>query len=574
MKVVIKAAIVVLSLALSGSAVFAQSLADAKNAIDAEQYQKAKSMLKNLTVTQSSKDENYFFLGLVYIDQDYADSAKAVFTQGLGVNPKSALNNVGLGMVARLDKDDATAKTYFDKALALAGKDVKPYIYIAQGYLVKTPNVTPDPTSAIAILTGKAQVLGPKDPDVFITLGLAYRYMMDSNNAYLNYNQAETLDPKSPTVEVAIGVLWKFANNFDDAAGKFQAALAIDPNFGPAYRELAENDLLQAHSDMKVASAKIKEATDYYKKYLDLTDRSIETQMRYADFLIQAGDYQTLEQIATTLSKSANTNLKVYRYLAYSAYENKNYQAGLDAINIWMTKADPKRIIPRDYVYLGRLQLKTGQDSLGIISLNKALVLDSTQTDLYNEMAASYYGKRKYVLAGDMYKKFIQVSHRPKLIDYFHEGFGYFYGFEQQSAAADKDKTIKPDTSLLVQADSAFSYVMQKTNPVNASAVLYRAYVNDDKEADREKNYKGYAKPYYELYVSLVAPKNPTDGPTKQALVSAYSYLGYYYEFVAKDDAKATDNFAKAKDLDPTNKQVLAYFQRHPAAATAPKTNK
>jgi hypothetical protein len=41
---------IVLALTLVGSSVFAQSLADAKKAIDAEQFQKAKSMLKNLTV--------------------------------------------------------------------------------------------------------------------------------------------------------------------------------------------------------------------------------------------------------------------------------------------------------------------------------------------------------------------------------------------------------------------------------------------------------------------------------------------------------------------------------------------
>jgi hypothetical protein len=86
-----------------------------------------------------------------------------------------------------------------------------------------------------------------------------------------------------------------------------------------------------------------------------------------------SGDYKTLQTEATALSKSANTNLKIYRYLAYSAYENKDYPAGLTAMNTWVTKADPKRIIPRDYVYLGRLQIASKQDSLGIGSLRKAI---------------------------------------------------------------------------------------------------------------------------------------------------------------------------------------------------------
>ena len=102
--------------------------------------------------------------------------------------------------------------------------------------------------------------------------------------------------------------------------------------------------------------------------------------MRYADFLIYAHDptdYQILQQVATDLSKSANTNLKVYRYLGYSAYENKDYANGLTALNTWMTKADPKRIIGEDYLYLGRLQIALGNDSLGVQSLQKAYDLDS-----------------------------------------------------------------------------------------------------------------------------------------------------------------------------------------------------
>ena len=83
MKIISKIAAAGLGLVFVGSSVFAQSLADAKKAIDAEQFQKAKSMLKNLVVTQSTKDENYFYLGWVYIKQDYPDSAKGGFPKGI-----------------------------------------------------------------------------------------------------------------------------------------------------------------------------------------------------------------------------------------------------------------------------------------------------------------------------------------------------------------------------------------------------------------------------------------------------------------------------------------------------------
>src|ERR1700754_4773219 len=122
MKMISRIAGAGLGLMVLGSQVFAQSLADAKKAVDAEQYQKAKSMLKNLTTTQADKDENYFYLGWVYLKQDYSDSAKTYFTKGLSVNPKSALNMIGLGAVAHVDKDNATATSQFNQALALAQK--------------------------------------------------------------------------------------------------------------------------------------------------------------------------------------------------------------------------------------------------------------------------------------------------------------------------------------------------------------------------------------------------------------------------------------------------------------------
>jgi tetratricopeptide (TPR) repeat protein len=565
MKIISKIAAAGLGLVFMASSVFAQSLADAKKAIDAEQFQKAKSMLKNLVVTQSTKDENYFYLGWVYIKQDYPDSAKTVFQKGLGVNPKSALNYAGLGIVARLDKDQAGATNNFNQAIALAGKDSKPYVYIAKGYLLPQANgkVAPaDATAALNILNkgnaasavkgkDKNAAASSNDPELFITMGEADRLLLKSDDAYTNFSNALTLDPKSPAANVALGVLWKYADNFEDAEKQFQAALAIDPNYGPAYREWAETDYRWATSVPAKASVKIKEAVEQYKKYISLTDNSIESEMRYADFLINAGDYQTLQQVASELAKSANTNLRVYRYLGYAAYENKDYPAGLTAMTTWVTKADPKRVIPRDYLYLGRLQIKSGQDSLGIQTLHKALELDTTQVDVYGEIAASLYAKKKYKAAGDAYATFLSKSRKATLNDYLREGFSYYFAFDSN----------KPDTTLLTKADSAFSYIQHKATTPIPTVVLYRAYVNDAKDADRN-NIKGLAKPYYEQYIALITAKaTPTDDEKKN-LAIAYAYLGTFYEYKEKDQAKAAENFGKARDADPTNKQALDYFKR------------
>lgn len=544
-----------LALLFAAASVSGQSINDAQKAIRTEQYQKAKAILKNLIAAKPT-EENQFYLGWTYLLEDYSDSAKTVFEKGIALEPKSALNYAGLGAVAKLNNNTSAMTQNFDQALALAGKHADPYIYVARAALLKPA----DANLALTVLA-KGEKYGTKDADYQMAKGEANHAKLDNSAAINNYTDAQIIDPKNAGIAVAIGAIWKQAFNFDAADQKLKEALALDPNYGPAYRELAENNLLWARHNMKVASDKIKEGTTYYKKYLDLTDRSLESQMRYADFLLESGDYKTLEQVAADLSKSASTNLRIYRYLGYAAYENGNYQQGLTSINKWLGQADAKRVIPRDYLYLGRLQLKSNQDSLGMLNLTKAASLDSTFADAWSEIAGALYTKQKYAAAGDAYNNYIEKSHKGKLNDYFREGMSYYYGYSDQYYKTFDDKNApKPDSVLLTKADSAFSYVQQKTSakPV-ADVILYRARVKDLEEPDRN-NIKAIAKPYYEQYISLKS--TATDDRSKKSLGEAYAYLGSYYSLVAKDEAQAQDNFQKALAANPDNKQAKAYFDK------------
>jgi tetratricopeptide (TPR) repeat protein len=571
MKMTNKIAAAGLGLMLLGSSAFAQSLDDAKKAIGAEQYQKAKAMLKNLTVTQADKDENYFYLGWVYLKQDYLDSAKTAFNKGISVNGKSALNFAGLGAVAHIEKDNATATTNFNTAISLAGKkNSTPFLYVGEAYLLPVngssvgPNgsaIAPaDATSAIGILN-QGKVANPRDVEVLIALGDAYRSQLQSNDAYSAYSSALAIDPKSAAADVATGVLWKYADNFEDSQKQFQAALAIDPNYGPAYREWAEMDIRWGQSDPSLYDAKVKEAADNYKKYISLTDYSVETQMHYADFLIRTKDYVTLQKVATDLS-SSKTNLRVYRYLGYAAYENKDYPSALTALNKWIAEADAKRLLPSDYLYLGRTQIALKNDSLGILDLRKALTLDTTQVDLYGEIAGSLYQLHKYQEAGDAFKVYTDKSRKATLLDHFKEGFSYYETFKEQLIKKQTNPNVKVDSTMLIQADSAFTYVERKLPKPNAQIIYFHAEVKDFEEVGDRNNIKGLAKPYFDQYLQLVLAKGvPTDEPAKGYLEDAYVYLGNYAEYKDNDHAKALDYFNKAKDLEPTDPRVVYYFQ-------------
>ncbi|MEP6614702.1 MAG: hypothetical protein ABJA76_22505, partial [Mucilaginibacter sp.] len=544
MKMISKIAGAGLGLMFLGSSVFAQSLADAKKAIDAEQYQKAKSMLKNLTTTQADKDENFFYLGWVYLKQDYADSAKAIFNKGLAVNSKSPLNMVGIGAVAHIEKDNATATSNFNQAIAVAGKNSKPYEYIGLSYLlpvsgsskgINGSKITPaDADAAIAVLT-KGKAVNPKDAELLIAMGDAYRSQLKSNDAYSAYSNALAME-KSAAANVALGVLWQYADNFDGSRDQFKAALAIDPNYGPAYREWAETDLRESPKDPTKYDALVKDAAEQYKKYISLTDYSVESQMRYADFLVRTKDYVTLQKVAADIAASSKGNLRSSRYLAMAAYENKDYATAETAMSKWIKEADPKRLLPNDYLYLGRAQIALKKDSLGVKTLRTALTVDTSQVDIYGEIANSLYKSQKYIDAAEAYKTFGEKSRKAQLNDHFKEGFSYYQAYKEQLIKQQTVKTTKVDSTLLIKADSAFTYVERKLPSPNAQIIYFHANVKDFEDADRN-NIKGLAKPLFEQYVQLISAKTTLKDDEKTSMGVALAYLGNYAENKDKDSA-------------------------------------
>lgn len=211
-----------------------------------------------------------------------------------------------------------------------------------------------------------------------------------------------------------------------------------------------------------------------------------------------------------------------------------------------------------DYLYLGRLQIASGQDSTGINSLGKALTLDTTQVEAYGEIAKSMYNQKKYLEAGDAYRVYIAKSRQVTLNDYLKEGVSYYNAFKAQYYSTATPKPVA-DTSLLVKADTAFSYIQHHAAAPAATVALYQARANDLKEPSRNTSL-GLAKPYYEQYVQLLTSKGPVADADKIFLAEAYVYLGTYYQYKEKNDAKAAENFTKALENEPTNKQAKTYF--------------
>ena len=57
---------------------------------------------------------------------------------------------------------------------------------------------------------------------------------------------------------------------------------------------------------------------------MKLTDYSLTSRMRHADFLVLAKDYKALEMEANKMKELDKVNPRIFRYLGYSSYENGN----------------------------------------------------------------------------------------------------------------------------------------------------------------------------------------------------------------------------------------------------------
>lgn len=547
MKMIKKNIALATGLLLMGStASFAQSLADAKKAIDAEQYQKATSMLKTLVANQPKEGDNYFNLGKVYLLTDDIDSARAAFTNGTTADAKNALNYVGLGQADLLQGNAANAKTNFDKAVDLRGKDYQTYLAIGRAY-IDQKNV--DYAQALPNLQ-KADELDSKDkdPETFLALADFYAYQRKNTEAYPMYLRALDINPNLSRAHVQIGKMYKDAFAFPEAEAEIKKVIETDPNYGPAYRELAEVQMQWSFADPKNGPAKKAEALQNMRKYLDLTDKSFDSRLRYAQFLVYASDFETLEKEVATLNAPDPKNPKTFvvtRMRGYSSIENKNYEQGLKYMNeLFGRTQDASRILGSDYLYLGRAQQNLGQDSLAYINIAKAVELDSTKVEELATIGNKYYTAKNFAKAAEVYEKVVKAnSKNPNIaMAYYYLGASNYFAWAYANQGGN---TTSKD--MLVKADTAFSK-LTKLAPDYEVAYLYRARVN--KNLDDAENTGKLAVPYYEKYIEIITSKGK-EAASKTQLVEAYNYLGAVW--AATDKEKAKEYFNKTLALDPSN---------------------
>lgn len=528
----------------------AQDIKQVKSAIDAEQYETAQKQLETITTAAPSDGYAKFLLGYVTLLKGDFDKAQKQFEEGVACSSKAHFNYIGLGYLA-LDKGN-TAEA--DKNFALATKgssknNQEEAVYIGKAY---TYSVNHNYTKAIEILN-KAKLADPKNVSVLLALADAYKLNQMQNEAYELYREAFRLD-SNLRAKMEQASLIKNAHNFPTAVSSFNEVIAMNPNYGPVYRELAETEYLWALKDSKNYDTHISKALGYYEKYMSMTDYSLASRMRHADFLILAKDYKALESEANEMSKIDKVNPKIYRYLGYSAYHNDNLDTALSSLNSFTTNPS-SRIIGRDHYYLGATKIGksinvTPADTLliksGIIDLKKGIEMTPNLASEISDLGKKLYEKKLYANAASVYE--IAISNpdsKSHLLDNFYYASAVYW------SCVGVEKLNTQQTEQLKKADLALDKIII-ASPTTQDAYLFKARIQVLLKND------GMVTKNYEDFLTVTLKKDPTElaAPAmKKKLVEAYNNLGVIS--AGTDREKSKEYFNKTLGVEPTNQFAL-----------------
>ena len=541
--------VTIFSVAILASAftVQAQDINQAKKAVDAEQFESAKTILKSIIKGKPTSGEAFFTLGNIYLSQKIQDSAKIYFDKGISAADEGQLNYIGLGQVDLNANNVSAAQSNF----ALATNDMKrkefqEFIYIARAYMNAEK---PDYKNALAILN-KAAVINSQDAQLQLALGDAYYGEGKQNEAFIAYRNAFQLDSSLLRAKMQLGVLLKGAKSYDEASKAYNEVIAINANYGPVYRELAETYYKIARNKPSQAAANYKIALGHYDKYMSLTDYSVNSRMRRADFLILIEDYVALEVEAQKMIELDKVNPRIYRYLGYSAYKNGNVDVAVKSLENFIN-APGNKPIALDYLYLGLTKIKKGTNpegtvidstafKTGLVDIKKAIELEPLAVQELSEVGKNLFTKKLYKEAATIFEFGANTPESKSFLD-----DNIYYGLANYYANSGKD--VKVDIQALQKADSAFDKVLV-ASPTYLEAYLYKARTNRllDKDDLMVKNYEDYIAKTTALGAEELAKP-----AVKAKFVESYNNMAA--SFANTDKAKAIEFFNKTLTIDPAN---------------------
>lgn len=548
----------------------AQNIKDAREALQLEQYDKAKGILQQLIQKKPKDAENYFYLGQIHLVNEKIDSAEYVFNQGIAADPKDKLNLVGLGAVQLQKGNISEAESKFAQATSSLGrKEYLPLYYAGRAY-IDAPK--PDYTKAIEYLT-QARAKNAKDPQIPIALGDAYAGLRESNQAYIAYRDALSIDENLLAPRIGQAIISRWAQAYDVVIEDLNKLIEQHPDYAPLYRELAET---YYYSSLKAPEDQYREinqkAVEAYKKYLQLTgDASVDAKVRYADFLVYSGNYEELKVVSQELANAPGVDAKIYRYLGYIALlQDKDYEKAREHMAKLFSEVDESRLIPRDYLIAGLAEVATDNAEKGKELLRLAVEKQGEDEDLDAEIANTAFAKYQDGET-ELAAKIFEIPASNPESDYYYDSNYYLgigeYGIgskiispvegeEVTDGGAAKLEKARPHLEKAIKAlgITAASEKKEIVERYKINALYYKGLSElalDNLVHNPEESRGIFIDTFKEL-IATIDSQGKTDDTSNEYKAEANRYLGYYY-YIKGDHDTAKTHFAEVIKINPND---------------------
>jgi len=540
-------------------AAFAQSLEEGKKFMYYERFQSAKEVFSKLVAAKPSDAEAIYWLGQAYLGLDDVANARQTYQSAIAANSNSALLLAGMGHIQLLENKTAEARSSFENAISISkGKDIETFHAIGRANVNAK---TGDYQYAVAKLQLATQIKNFKDASVYLTMGDAYRKLIDGGNAVLSYKNALSLNPTLAAARHREGLIYETQKNREYFLPAFEEAVRMDPNYGPALYSLYAywyfRDVTRAEDYLNryIAAIDSDPQNDYFRIDLKYASKKYDDAIRESEALIS--------KLGENVVKPRIYRLKAYSYFSLSDFANAKAQQ-----EIFFRKAKPEDIVPRDFQLQGDIAANTpGSEADAYASYEKAMQLDTTEENRldYMQRAIELSKKMKDKIAIAYWQeKAYWAKKTPSNVDMYNLGRTFF----------DAGDT---NFGYYAKADSVFAVYTEKY-PAQPYGWYWRGRSNWSIDTSMMN---GMANPHFEKFIEVASADKDSLSLRPQVKV-AYKYFIGYEIFVKKDYPKAIEYCDKILAIDPNDKDAAEYKSRlsprtpaaTPKSATDPKTGK
>ena len=434
----------------------------------------------------------------------------------------------GLSFIHKNGKDEAIA--YFNNIINENKKKNDNIIAAVAWVQINSPDG--DANYAIDILN-KAIKKSKHNPELYVLLGDAWRKLINGTEAFKAYQKAANEDKNYAAAFYKMGQIFLSQKNTGVYTEYFQKAVAADASYSPAWYRLY---IYEFNRDPA-------KAMEYYTKYSQNADHTLQTDYDMADLLYLNKQYDQAIEKANALiaSQQSNTQPRIYKLIAYSYAGKEDTAAALEAMTRYFANEQDSNIIAKDYEAMSTYYSSvSSQDSLAAVYLAKATTLEKDSAILfsdYKKLAEMAKERKDYGEQARWLEKYCEGNRNASNLDFFYWGIANYR----------IDNYKKADTVFGIYIekypDQSFGYYWQaKSKALQDTSMAI-----------------GLAIPAYEKLIDVLN-KDTSDENYKKWIIEAYGYLAAYAVNTKKDYPQAISYFQKVLEIDPENTMAKQYI--------------